>query len=335
MERNEIIKNLISLVGLLPEERLTLVKELIAEWNLKRDDCFAEQVIVEQTVPEKHPAKRRERPSKAKLINSEKATGDAVSKLSTEQDREENKVVDKKGIIDTSQKLLKRRGRKPKSESSETIVPKKRGRPKKIVDGERVEIPVELNSSDEILIEAAKRIRDGRRLLQEDDDIVVNMTSATKKRNQAFVYYENYPVLQQQVSGKEQEFELLYKWNGKLLLSRYMLTDMMPMGIYIPYKGKVFGKYVGFIVYLYDEVVVQNVSEAIDDAKKRLGVIDNESWTVMDSLQWGMIKQFLDKLNRLLGKVGGDAMRGNYKTITPGGAYSSGIGRLRYTINVK
>ena len=55
----------------------------------------------------------------------------------------------------------------------------------------------------------------------------------------------------------------------------------------------------------------------------------------MDSLQWCTVKQVSERLNRLLSKVGGDVLGRTYQTRTPNSATVTGIGNIRYTVNVK
>ena len=302
MEQVKVIEKMISLVALSPEEQLALVKLLIAKWKLKQEDCFAEK------------AKRRER--KPKVVS----------------ETDEVKELKRRG-----RKEPKHLARKPKvvSETDEVKEPKRRGRPKKnkAVDGivDEAKIPKTLNYADEALIEASKNCRDGRKLLEDDEPVVIKTNS---KRNKAFLYYSDYPELKKQILGPKQEFALLYKWKSKLLLSHYILTEMMPMGVYVPYKSKMFGKYLGFVIYLYDEKVMQNVNKAIGDAKS-WSLVDDENWGVMDSLQWCTIRPMLAQINRLLSKVGGDGFRGSYQTVSPNSTLSSGVGKIRYTVNVK
>ena len=279
MKKLEIIREMLSLVEMLPEERVVLIKGLISEWNLTQDECFP-----------KIPKKRGRKP---------KVKGEAEV-----------------GVGNSSAAQPKRRGRKPKVRNDIT----------EVVDDKKIE-------------EQPKRRRGRPRknvVVEEASEVV--RTSVGKSLNEPktlFVSFADYPVLKKQVIGGEQEFSLLYKWKGRLLLSNYILTDMMPVGIYIPYKTVMFGKYKGFVVYLYDEVVCQNIDEAIRDAKAK-DEIDGEYWSVMDSLQLVTIKPLMDRANRLLKKVGGDEFRGLYATITPGSTCAMGKnGKIRYTINVK
>ena len=330
MEQVKVIERMISLVALSPEECLALVKLLIAKWKIKQEDCFVSEPkrrgrkpkVVSETDEVKEPKRRGRKP---KVVSE------------TDEVKEPKRRGRKpKAVSETDEvKEPKRRGRKPKvvSETDEVKEPKRRGRKTKAVSetDEVIEIPKTLNPDDEVLIEAAKRYRDGRKLL-EDGEVIVPVTNS--KKNKVFMHYSDYPELKKQTLGPKQEFELLYKWKGKLLLSHYILTEVMPIGIYVPYKSKMFGKYIGFVIYLYDEKVIQVGNEAINDAET-MELVDGENWNVMDSLQWCTVKQVSERLNRLLSKVGGDVLGRTYQTRTPNSATVTGIGNIRYTVNVK
>lgn len=277
MEKLEIIRKMLSLVNILPEERLMLVKELISEWGLTQDECFP--------------------------------------------------------------KLLKKRGRKPKIKdgvvSSVVEQPKRRGRKPKLKDDSALseETTVAIPQSAELPKRRRGRPRKNA-IVGENSDKTSNGVMVEPKT--VFASFADYPVLKKQVIGQEQDFLLLYKWEDRSLLSSYILTEMMPIGIYIPYKAVMFGKYKGFVVYLYDEVVCQSINDAIRDAKTK-DEIDGEYWSVMSSLQLVTIKPVMERLNRILKKVGGDEFRGNYASITPGAtnAMQRSFSKIRYTINVK
>ena len=108
----------------------------------------------------------------------------------------------------------------------------------------------------------------------------------------------------------------------------------MPIGIYIPYKNLVFGKYRGFIVSIYDEKVLTDIAEARSEAAAK-PVIDDEAWAVMDSLQWSVLKSYINAVNRMLSKVGGDLLKAQYRTSSPNSNMVYGMGGFRYTVNVK
>ncbi len=313
MERISIIKDFLGLVALTKNERVNLIQELMSEWHLNELDVTAPSV----------PAT--------------------------------NKDIELTDNTTTALPVPKKRGRKKKSEtekispeavSKASEVPiespkKRRGRPKKILAVNQVSQtdtteqepeapPTTLSKEDAALIEAAKT----ENILDLLNDEVPVPTKANKRRNQAFFYLADYPKLKSSAIGQEYPFEFLYQWIGKNLLSSYVLADMMPIGIYIPYKNIVFGKYRGFIVSLYDEHVVTNAVEAQNTAKA-MPSIDDGFWTIMDSLQWSVLKTYIGIVNRMLSKVGGDSLKTQYKTCSPKSNQICGIGGFRYAINVK
>ena len=223
----------------------------------------------------------------------------------------------------------------------------KRGRPKKIKtastendktppvlkNSEEEETPPEVFSSrDEELIADTACVTNLEQLLEDEPPV---RSRETKKRNPVFCYLADYPAVKKQAIGRDYPFEFLYQWEGHNLLSRYVLSDLMPIGIYVPYKSPVFGKYRGFIISIYDEQVIENIDEAIDNAKKKMPAIDGEEWSVMNAVQFSVIKNSSDILNRMLGKIGGDRLRQTYRLLSPKSNHASGIGKFRYAIDVK
>lgn len=315
MEKIGIIKKMVLLVDLSTEEQVELIKVLIAQWNLKCEDCFATigQSSVVNSTPTETEKPKRGRPRKVQPLEQ------AIELQGEEKAKKRGrprKVQPTDVTMDTKE---------------EKTVQKKRGRPRKNL----------LEDQNEPNIQELKQIEEELReesfeadVVKGCDDKIKTLSAATKKRNQAFRYLADCPILNKMRMGSEQTFEILYRWEGENLLSPYVLVDLMPIGIYIPYKGKVFGKYRGFIVDIYDETVITDADLAVKEARAK-PQIDDENWSIMNSLQWSLVKNMLEKVNRLLNKVGGDQFRGHYRTVSPGTDVIMGLGKIRYCIDVK
>lgn len=362
MERILIIKNFLELVALTKNEKLRLIKELMSEWHLNETDVTASSAPAENCLAENTGNTSSEQNNETETASSEKTSSEAASQASeppvTKRKGRKKKTEEKTASKDDTSPVLappvaKRRGR-PKKEKPENMpqekvsstpappaeTPKKRGRPKKVrTDGNTAEDTDKepemssgtLSKQDAALIEkvtASKNIRD---LLDDEPEIPLK---TSKKRNPAFLYLADLPALKQFIVGQEYSFEFLYQWKEHKLLSPHVLTDLSPVGIYVPYKNLVFGKYRGFIISIYDEHVAENVSDAQETAQA-MPAIDDEFWTIMDSLQWGVLKNYVETINRMLSKVGGDSLKKQYRTCSPKSNHVCGIGGFRYTINVK
>lgn len=348
MERICIIKNFFNLVGLTKGERISLINALMKDWNLTPSDLLPAQ----ETLPvgtdddfygeKKNPSSKPESLPKAIIFNEEQ-TAPAENQPETPLET---------ALSSETAPKVKRRGRRSKktestAETDERKTETKRGRPKKIKTAfaendktpsvlknpKEEDTPPEVFSSrDEELIANAACVTNLAQLLEDEPPV---RPRETKKRNPAFCYLADYPAAKKQAIGRDYPFEFLYQWEGYNLLSRYVLSDLMPIGIYVPYKSLVFGKYRGFIISIYDEKVIENLDDAIDNAQKKMSAIDGEEWSVMNAIQFGVIKNSSDILNRMLGKIGGDRLQQTYKLLSPKSNLSSGIGKFRYTIDVK
>ena len=69
-----------------------------------------------------------------------------------------------------------------------------------------------------------------------------------------------------------------------------------------------FGKYRGFVVSLYDEKVITDAGEAFNEAERAFEPVDGEVWSLMNSLQWGVLKNNQDIVSHMFRKVGGDGL---------------------------
>ncbi len=288
-------------------------------------ETISPEIVSESSeVPTETPKKRRGRPKKV-------LADDKVSKSGIKEQEECKAETISPEIV---------------SESSEvpTETPKKRrGRPKKVLADDKVakssiteqeeleSLPISLSKEDVALIE---EISETNNLLDLLDDEQPVPSKETRRRNQAFCYHADFPSLKPLTIGQEYNFEFLYQWKEKNLLSPYVLNGLMPVGIYIPYRNIVFGKYRGFIVYIYDEHVYNDAREA-EETAHAMPSIDDEFWTIMDSLQWSVLKTYIEAVNRMLSKVGGDSLKKQYKTCSPRSSQICGIGGFRYAINVK
>ncbi len=302
MERILIIQNFLGLIALTKKEKATLIRELVSDWH------FSESEVIE-----------------------------AIRHSETEDVAQENisQVTDIPAA--------KKRGRKKitKTEDVPEQPKRRRGRPKKVKDDYVSEAGAvassqdpsygHLSAADAALIDEAQKIKNISCLLDEEPE---KCSKATRKRNSAFKYLADFPALKKFVIGQEYSFEFVYQWDDKKLLSPLVLTNLMPIGIYIPYKNLVFGKYRGFIVSIYDEKVLTDIAEARSEAAAK-PVIDDEAWAVMDSLQWSVLKSYINAVNRMLSKVGGDLLKAQYRTSSPNSNMVYGMGGFRYTVNVK
>ena len=348
MEKIAIIKNLISLVNLTSEEVTALVRELIADYGLDAVDCIkqsgardnngqvssAVQDLFADTSCEASETSGTEDTAcgagNGQVIvfddNPHAVSDEQVKTTKSRRGRPKKvKAEDAGGETVTEVQAKSRRGRpkKVKAEDAggETVTEvqakSRRGRPKKV----KAE---DINSEREALAEAAKI--EAALNSEKDDDGNVNQT---------FQRLADYPELNAQAFGSKQPFAFLYKWNGRNVLSNYVLSGMMPIGIYIPYKSIMFGKYRGFVVSLYDEKVITDAGEAFNEAERAFEPVDGEMWSIMNSLQWGVLKNNQDIVSHMFRKVGGDGLCGAYKTVSPRSKSICGIGNFRYTVDVK
>lgn len=370
MERIAIIKNFFDLVGLTKAERLTLIKALMKEWSLTtadlstpadlpvvtsddfgidsehpskqetaepavvdaseenslKTDTLQEQISLETPPEPASPVKRRGRPKKNE--NGIHLTPMEEKKQSLRGHRKKTDIVSQ--TPDSAiEPPIKRRGRRKKSESLSCEA---------IPDVSRLETqeaskvpPEKFSAKDEELIAETAGITDLRMLLEDEPPV---RSKTTKRRNPAFRYLADYPSLKKLIVGRDYPFEFLYQWEGGNLLSPYVLSDLMPIGIYIPYKSMVFGKYRGFIISIYDEQIFENSIEALEEARK-MQPIDEEGWSVMNAIQFGVAKTSSEILNRMLAKIGGDRLKQTYRLLSPKSNHVTGIGKFRYTIDVK
>lgn len=242
---------------------------------------------------------------------------------------------------------VKRRGGRPKKVkpeetsvetiSAEAPAKRKRGRSKKVksedvvTEADTESVSEEVDDEETALKEAMKVDAD-QLLLEETPKVVSRKNSGI---NKVFVRLADCPELAKQAMGAEQPFDFLYKWKRLNVLSSYVLSGMMPVGIYVPYKSVMFGKYRGFVVSLYDEKVLTDAAEAFAEAERSFEPVDGEAWSIMNSLQWGVIRNNQDYLSRMFRKVGGDGLRGPYKTVSPHSRTVCGIGTFRYTVDVQ
>lgn len=364
MERTKIIKNFLDLVGMTKDERVSLIQALMHEWHLTEND-----IAVSQRLPA-HEAKILPSASENKTSPETKEQA-RLQDTATPQETPLNKPSQKEDIsVSEVHTPPKRRGR-PKKVKEETSVQKTeatsskkgtllsstsaplieekkktRGRPKKnsVGDNEpktrRTKAkPIDKGYSpnddnvneDDAAIKAALSQQDIENLLNNEPLI---RSKETRRRNPNFLYLADFPNLKPLIIGKEYPFEFLYQWKNKKLLSPYVLDGMMPLGIHIPYKNVVFGMYKGFIVSIYEEYVITDIHQAYQEAEK-LPTIDNEAWSIMNSLQWSILKSYIGSINSMLSKVGGDSLKNNYRTRSPKSNLICGIGNLRYTVDVK
>ena len=309
MEKIAIIKNLISLVNLTSEEVMALVRELVADYGLDAVDCIKQSGAcdnngqVSSAVSDEQVKITKSRRGRPKKVKAEETGGGTVTEVQVKSRRGRPKKV------------------KAEKTGGETVtevqVKSKRGRPKKV----KAE---DINSERAALAEAAK-IEAALNSENADDG---NVT-------QTFQRLADCPELNAQAFGSKQPFAFLYKWNGRNVLSNYVLSGMMPIGIYIPYIHIMFGKYRGFVVSLYDEKVITDAREAFEEAERAFEPVDGENWSVMNSLQWGILKNNQDIVSHMFRKVGGDGLCGVYKTVSPRSKSICGIGKFRYTVDVK
>lgn len=371
MERICIIKNFFDLVGLTKGERISLINALMKDWNLTPNDLLPTQETTSVGTDDDFFGEKKNPSSKPKclpaaIVFNEKKTdpaeGQAEIPLETPPSLEETPKVKRRGRRPKAEVEIEapdvkptitpgRRGRPKKTENAtatnENKTETKRGRPKKIKtvsaendktppvlkNPEEEDTPPEVFSSrDEELIADTACVTNLEQLLEDEPPV---RSRETKKRNPAFCYLADYPAVKKQAIGRDYPFEFLYQWEGHNLLSRYVLSGLMPIGIYVPYKSLVFGKYRGFIISIYDEQVIDNLDEAIDNAQKKMPAIDGEEWSVMNAVQFSVIKNSSDILNRMLGKIGGDRLRQTYRLLSPKSNHASGIGKFRYAIDVK
>ena len=348
MEKVSIIKNLISLVNLTSDEVQALVRELIAGYGLNAADCAkkSEHDVDNEPVSsvaseafatasgktseqQVKTAKKRGRPKKVK---AEDTVSETVREIPDKKRGRLQKVKTGGPGSETVQEIpTKKRGRSKKVKAEDTVSEtvretpsKKRGRPKKVKAEVIATEGADSNSEQKALAEAAK--------------IEAALKSENNKKGgvtRTFKLLSDCAELREQAFGSEQPFAFLYKWNGHNVLSNYVLSEMMPLGIYIPYKNLMFGKYRGFVVSLYDEKVITDAGEAFDEAERAFEAIDGERWSVMNSLQWGVLKNVQDIVSHMFRKVGGDGLRGAYKTVSPRSKNICGIGKFRYTVDVK
>ena len=334
MEKIAIIKNLISLVNLTSEEVTALVRELIAEYGLDVVDCIKQSgardnngqvssAVSDEQV--KTTKSKRGRPKKVKAEGTDSETATEVQAKSRRGRPKKVNAEDAGGetVIEVQTKGRRGRPKKVKAEgtdsetATEVQAKRRRGRPKKVktedIDSERAAL------AEAAKIEAALNS-------EKDDDGNVTQT---------FQYLADYPELNAQAFGSKQPFAFLYKWNELNVLSNYVLSGMMPIGIYIPYKHIMFGKYRGFVVSLYDEKVITDAGEAFNEAERAFEPVDGEVWSLMNSLQWGVLKNNQDIVSHMFRKVGGDGLCGAYKTVPPRSKSICGIGKFRYTVDVK
>lgn len=329
MEKTSVIQNFLELVDLTEQERITLIRELMAKWHLNVVDFEVSSASVQKG--------KRAAPSKV-------ASTRKIEKKTAKHDIS-GKIVSEENIPAPETSSVKRRGRKKKNESiavsgtdknnvSEIPVIKRRGRPRKNVVRDEVSEPIppaSPSAEDAALIEKAAEAKNIRDLLDDEPEVRSKMS---RRRNPTFRYLMDFPALKPYILGQEYCFEFLYQWKGKELLSPYVLSGLMPKGIYIPYKKMVFNQYHGFIVTLYDENVAANAAEASETAQK-MPPVDNEAWMIMDSLQWSVLKSYINTVNQMLSKVGGDLLKRQYKTRSPKSEMIYGMGGFRYTVNVK
>lgn len=371
MERICIIKNFFDLVGLTKGERISLINALMKDWNLTPNDLLPTQETtsvgtVDDFFGEKKNPSPKPKCLPAAIVFNEEKTAPAEDQseipIETPPSLEATPKVKRRGrrpkaeveieAPDVKPTIASRRRGRPKKTESTTVTNEnktetKRGRPKKIktVSAENDKTsPVLKNQEDEDTPPEVFSARDEELIANTvcatnieqllEDELPVR-SRETKKRNPAFCCLADYPAVKKQAIGRDYPFEFLYQWEGHNLLSRYVLSGLMPIGIYMPYKSLVFGKYRGFIISIYDEQVIENLDEAIDNARKRMPTIDGEEWSVMNAVQFSVIKNSSDILNRMLGKIGGDRLRQSYKLLSPKSNYTSGIGKFRYAIDVK
>ncbi len=243
-----------------------------------------------------------------------------VKELVSEWKLQVEDVREKTETVEQPEKRKRGRPKKIKTEEEKTSVskeaPKKRrGRPRKVQE----------NKSDNLLPET----------LNPESKAPSVDVSAKEKKHGPFKKLEDYPSLQRYKMGAEQRFQIVYRWKNDLLLSAYVLTDLSPVGIYIPYNGKMFGKYRGFIVDMYDEAVLTGVKEALNYLQEKRQPFDDEQWSVMNSLQWATLKNIQGDVNVVLRKIGGDHLLGSYRRISPNDLTPIGAGKMRYTVDVK
>lgn len=351
-----IIKNFLELVALTLNERKQLIRELMTEWRLTQTDVTPLSADDQkETIDTEHlqdviiaDPPKTETDDTPPVSETENPVSEApVPKKRGRKKKTETPINVSENKNQTQEPSAPKRRGRPKKNTDTTskqddprqiAVPtgKKRGRPKKIVSNatDADDMPTGgamLSAEDSALIAQTAEIKNISDLLNEEPEI---RSKGTRRRNPNFSYLADFPALKELTIGQEYPFEFLYQWKNKKLLSSRVLADLMPIGIYIPYQNIAFGKYRGFVVSIYDEAIITNANEAIEKAKG-MEVIDGENWTIMDSLQWSVLKQYIGTVNRMLSRIGGDSLKKHYKTSSPQSIRICGMGDFRYTINVK
>ncbi len=316
--------------GVLKSDKTKETKEV------QESDCVEETVLIpEQGVTASPIRKKRGRPKK------EEAQGQNVTASPTR----------KKGG------RPKKGEKAPEQEKAVSSVQKKRGRPKRKENTPKAVADSSETSDDEmenVEPEDAALVAIERGCLLDE----IGETSQQKKQekktfssrgkaleNAFFAELSDYPDLE--TMGREQKYRFVYKMaDGRYLLSCFVVNGLNPIGIFIKYSSKMFGRYDGFIVDVYNENVFSHPSEAMADLAEKGKQINGSPWLVMNSVQYAMIKNAKDELNMMLKKVGGDCFLSSYWRISPMSNVAaagdvhlnpnsiSGGGSIRYTLDI-
>ena len=132
--------------------------------------------------------------------------------------------------------------------------------------------------------------------------------------------------------GKEYSFDILYKWQGKMVVSNRIMQEGTPLGVFVPYTRKTVG-YAKFVLYYTDEISGLSLNKASAYARNKLPAYKGEKWKILDSWQIEAAKQAQPELNQLLKKIGGDPFIGSY--LVPKVAnYHKMPDKIRYAVNV-
>lgn len=132
--------------------------------------------------------------------------------------------------------------------------------------------------------------------------------------------------------GKEYSLDILYKWQGKMVVSNRIMQEGTPLGVFVPYTRKTVG-YTKFVLYYADEISGLSLNKASAYARNKLPAYKGEKWKILDSWQIEAAKQAQPELNQLLKKIGGDPFTGSY-LVSKVANYHKMPDKIRYAVNV-